>query len=157
MHEVVGMVFICIGTPKIVGDSVAPLTGDLLIKLGVNAYVYGTTERPVTGLNFDSYLQHIKNVHKGDTVIAIDSALGASNDVGAVKVIRGGVAPGAAIGKKHTKIGTYGILAQVGKTEGDETPMTKLMNVPYSLAESLAGRCAKLAMRMAKELALKNA
>lgn len=151
------MVFICIGTPKIVGDSVAPLAGDLLIKLGVNAYVYGTTERPVTGLNFDSYLQHIKNVHKGDTVIAIDSALGASNDVGAVKVIRGGVAPGAAIGKKHTKIGTYGILAQVGKTEGDETPMTKLMNVPYSLAESLAGRCAKLAMRMAKELALKNA
>lgn len=146
------MVFICIGTPKIIGDSIAPMAGDLLIELGVNAYVYGTTNRPVTGLNFDSYLQHIKNVHKGDTVIAIDSALGAGEDVGVVKVIRGGVAPGAAIGKKHTKIGTYGILAQVGKTEGDESPMSKLMSVPYSLAESLARRCAKLAIKMSNEL-----
>ncbi len=42
------LVFLCIGTTKIIGDSVGPKVGDKLKDLNVNAYVYGNTARQVT-------------------------------------------------------------------------------------------------------------
>lgn len=145
------MVIVCIGTPNIVGDSVAPIAGDILINLGVKAFVYGTTARPVTGVNYDSYFKHISAEHSGDTIIAIDSALGVNGDTGVVKVVRGGVSPGGALAKNHAKIGTFGILAQVGTLT--DTAINDLMAVPFSLAMALAKRCAIIANRMAQELA----
>ncbi|MDE7349057.1 MAG: spore protease YyaC, partial [Clostridia bacterium] len=38
------LVFLCIGTTKIIGDSIGPKVGDRLKENGVNAYVYGNTQ-----------------------------------------------------------------------------------------------------------------
>lgn len=138
------MVIFCIGTPEVIGDSIAPLVGDMLINNNVNAYVYGTTERPITGTNIDSYIRMINAKHLGEPIIAIDSALGNDQEIGCIKVLRGGVSPGVAVGKNLAKIGTIAILAQVGAVGGNALPT--LMNIPYDRAISLAARCGRLVL-----------
>lgn len=113
------LVFLCIGTTKIIGDSVGPKVGDKLKDLNVNAYVYGNTARQVTALNVDDYAKMIKQRHKDDTVVVIDSALGKIGDVGTIKVTRNGIKPGGAFDKDKQRIGDIGILAVVGDAEGD--------------------------------------
>ena len=112
------LVFLCIGTTKIIGDSVGPKVGDKLKDLNVNAYVYGNTARQVTALNVDDYAKMIKQRHKDDTVVVIDSALGKIGDVGTIKVTRNGIKPGGAFDKDKQRIGDIGILAVVGDAEG---------------------------------------
>ena len=69
------LVFLCIGTTKIIGDSVGPKVGDKLKDLNVNAYVYGNTARQVTALNVDDYAKMIKQRHKDDTVVSLTPRL----------------------------------------------------------------------------------
>lgn len=111
------MVIVCIGTPKILGDSVAPLVGDELIRRNINAYVYGTSTSPITSDNYYKFYDHIMEKHKGEPVIAIDSALGKTSGIGQVSIVKDGVAPGCALAKNYAKIGVLGILAQVGSSE----------------------------------------
>ncbi|MCX4363531.1 MAG: DUF1256 domain-containing protein, partial [Clostridia bacterium] len=61
----------------------------------------------------------IKQRHKDDTVVVIDSALGKIGDVGTIKVTRNGIKPGGAFDKDKQRIGDIGILAVVGDADGD--------------------------------------
>lgn len=144
------MVIVCIGTPNISGDSVAPIAGEILIDMNVDAYVYGTTSRPITGLNYREYYKHIKAIHADDTIIAIDSALGEKSSAGTVRIVKGGVKPGGALNKTNPKIGLYGILAQVGDISGDA--IAELMQTPFELIESLAKKCADVAINLIDNL-----
>ena len=113
------LVFLCIGTTKIIGDSVGPKVGDILKKQGIDAYVYGDTNRQVTAINVDDYAKMIKGRHKEDVVIVIDSALGKSKDIGSIKVTRNGIKPGGAFDKNKERVGDIGILAVVGDADAD--------------------------------------
>lgn len=113
------LVFLCIGTTKIIGDSVGPKVGDILKKQGIDAYVYGDTRRQVTAINVDDYAKMIKGRHKEDIVIVIDSALGKSKDIGSIKVTRNGIKPGGAFDKNKERVGDIGILAVVGDADAD--------------------------------------
>lgn len=113
------LVFLCIGTTKIIGDSIGPKVGDKLKQLNVDAFVYGNTERQVTAINVEDYAKMIKQRHKEDTVVVIDSALGKTVDIGAIKVTRNGIKPGGAFDKNKDRIGDIGILAVVGDADGD--------------------------------------
>lgn len=144
------MVIVCIGTPNISGDSVAPIAGEILIDMNVDAYVYGTTSRPITGLNYREYYKHIKAIHADDTIIAIDSALGEKSSAGTVRIVKGGVKPGGALNKTNPKIGLYGILAQVGDISGDA--IAELMQTPFELIESLSKKCADIAIKLIDNL-----
>lgn len=108
------MVICCIGTPKVIGDSVAPKVGDQLLAQNINAFVYGTTKNPITAINYLEYYKHICAVHKGEFVIAIDCALGKKQEIGCIKITKNGINPGKAIGKNFSPIGNIGILGQVG-------------------------------------------
>lgn len=140
------MVIACIGTPSVSGDSVAPIVGDILISLGVDAYIYGTTNRPITAINYNDYANAIKVRHADELIIAVDSALGLKKDIGCIKIVRGGVNPGGALKKNLTKIGEIGILAQVGDSKGDA--LFELMNVPYSHVYSLAKKCVTIICKL---------
>ncbi|MDE5910700.1 MAG: spore protease YyaC [Clostridia bacterium] len=113
------LVFLCIGTTKIIGDSIGPKVGDRLKEKGVNAYVYGNTQRQVTAINVDDYAKMIAQRHKDDIVVVIDSALGKLKDIGAIKVTRNGIKPGGAFDKNKERIGDIGILAVVGDADGN--------------------------------------
>ncbi len=113
------LVFLCLGTTKICGDSIGPKVGDRLKQLNIGAYVYGDTRRQVTSINVEDYIAMLKKRHAKDRIIAVDSALGKIEDIGKIKITSSGVKPGGAFNKSRERVGDMGILAVVGNSEGD--------------------------------------
>ncbi len=136
------MVICCIGTPKVKGDSLAPKVGDELIKNNINAFVYGTTQYPITALNYMTFYNHIINCHKNDFVIAIDCALGNKTEIGSIKITKHGICPGKAIGKNLNSIGNIGILGQVGDIKN--RPFEELKNASDNLVDNLVCKITSL-------------
>ncbi len=135
-------VIVCIGTPKVSGDSLGPMVGDILKERKTRAFVYGDCTRSVTALNFQDYCRFILRTHPCSLIIAVDAGLSSVDEVGAVKMNTGGVSPGGALAKKLGKIGNIGVLGIVGEA-GDQN-MDTLLNVKrdfvYDLAKKVADR-----------------
>lgn len=113
-------VIFCVGTPKICGDSLGPKVGDRLKRAyDVPAYVYGTTESPVTGLNFRSYLEHVRVFHPNSMIIAVDACLGSKEEVGKVKYSLKGLNAGTALKKELGRVGDVAFLGIVGESGKD--------------------------------------
>jgi putative sporulation protein YyaC len=93
------IVFLCIGTDRSTGDSLAPHVGTYLKGLGYEN-VYGTIDDPVHALN---------SLPKNKVVIAIDACLGKLSSVGQVQAIKGSIKAGAGVGKDLPEAGDYGI------------------------------------------------
>ncbi|MDE6189626.1 MAG: spore protease YyaC [Clostridia bacterium] len=137
------LVFLCIGTTKIIGDSVGPKVGDRLRQRGVDAYVYGNTLRQVTAINVDDYIKMIKTRHASDLVVVIDSALGKSTDIGSIKVTKNGIKPGGAFNRGKERVGDVGILAVVGDADGDR--MLELKNRDVKFIDTLVDKVVEFA------------
>lgn len=149
------MVICCIGTPKVKGDSLAPKVGDSLIKNNINAFVYGTSDCPITALNYMSFYNHISTFHKNDFVIAIDCALGKQKDIGSVKITKQGVMPGKAIGKNLNKIGNIGILGQVGDIS--KQPFEQLKAASDEIVDDLVEKITSIILTISDALYINKA
>ena len=101
-------VIMCIGTDIVGGDCLGPIVGQLLIKSGIPAYVYGTLSRPITASNLNEYYEFIRSNHLS-TIIAVDACVG--KDVGQVSVTKGSLRPGAAAGKDLPEVGDVSVTA----------------------------------------------
>jgi putative sporulation protein YyaC len=112
-------VILCIGSDRITGDCLGPVVGHILThELCADADVYGSLSSPVTALNLSETLSFIKSRHPGSFVIAVDSSLGAKEDVGNVRVLPCGIFPGAAVGKNLPKVGDAAVTATVAELSG---------------------------------------
>ena len=133
------LVFVCIGTPRIIGDSVGPRVGSMLKKAGVKAFVYGTLEKPITALNLHLYRKMIATYHRSDIVVAIDATMGDIADIGTVKLTDGGLRPAGAFRNRSAKLGDIGIMAIVGEKEGDMLLQLKVADEQFvaTLAEDV--------------------
>jgi len=138
-------VFVCIGSDRVTGDCLGPLTGHLMVnKYDIEAFVYGTLEFPVTALNLEESRDFIMGAHPGQKIIAVDAALGFTEQVGAIRVRRGGIKPGAAVAKELPVIGDIGITAVVGSADfpaREQLVATRLglvMKIAEIIAESTA-------------------
>ena len=133
------LVFVCIGTPRIIGDSVGPRVGSMLKKAGVQAFVYGTLEKPITALNLHLYRKMIATYHRSDIVVAIDATMGDIADIGSVKLTDGGLRPAGAFRNRSAKLGDIGIMAIVGEKEGDMLLQLKVADEQFAatLAEDV--------------------
>ncbi|MFA5449158.1 MAG: spore protease YyaC [Clostridia bacterium] len=130
-------VVVCIGTASVAGDSLGPMVGDILReKYNVRAYVYGGMKQPVNGINYHTYIEHIKSRHNKSLIIAVDACVGEPNDVGKIKFTAGGVAAGGALNKNFEKVGNVGILGVVAEREKDN--LKALMGVSYHLVENMS-------------------
>lgn len=110
-------VILCIGTDRIVGDSLGPLVGTLLKKAAGNRLpVYGTLKRTVHAENLHETIDEIKKKHPGRIVVAIDASLGSREQVGAVLVRPGSLKPGAGV---HKRLPDSGDIAITGITNAD--------------------------------------
>ena len=124
-------VFVCIGTPRIVGDSVGPRVGSKLIEAGVNAYVYGTLDRPITALNLHRYRKMLAMYHRGDVIVTIDATMGNLVDIGSIKLCDGGLRPAGAFKRRSAKLGDVGVMAIVGEREGDMLVQLKVADEAF--------------------------
>ncbi len=135
-------VIICIGTPKVVGDSLGPKVGTILKRRKLKAFVYGDNNRSVTALNFRDYCSFIKKNHRNSLIIAVDAGLSMDDEVGDVKMSTAGVSPGGALDKSLGTIGNIGVLGIVGRSgkENMKTLIDAKVDFIDSLAENVAER-----------------
>lgn len=102
------LVFLCVGTPLIAGDSFGPRTGTALTKRGI-PNVYGTLASPVHAQNIEFYRKMIRRKYHRPTIIAIDAAIGTKAQEGLITVRRGALRPGSGLGKNIPPIGNIEI------------------------------------------------
>lgn len=135
-------VIVCIGSDRVTGDCLGPLVGHLLTtKYNVKAFVYGTLSRPVTALNLSENAGFIKQAHPGAKILAVDAALGKPEDVGLIRINKGGVYPGSAVSKVLPKVGDFSVIAVVnsgGENADIRLNATRLGTVML-MAEAIAG------------------
>ncbi len=149
-------VIVCIGTTKVVGDSLGPITGDYLKKVfKARAFVYGDSRRSVTASNFAEYKRYIEKAHPGSPIIALDACLGRAEEVGKIKLSDRGVLAGGALGKSLGRIGDLGLLSIVGVV-GDDN-LAALTDADESLIRDLAKKTALKAISLIEKFAFFNA
>ncbi|MGI6701976.1 MAG: DUF1256 domain-containing protein [Christensenellales bacterium] len=135
-------VILCIGSHQVSGDMLGPLVGSILLsEFRLNAYVYGTLERPVNGINIGKYLNLIKNLHRDNLLISVDAAVGASHEIGSIKYKSEGITAGAALGR-NSRVGGMGIVGVVAENKGDV--LSNLMASDYYLVERLSRKIATI-------------
>ncbi|HHU43360.1 MAG: spore protease YyaC [Bacillota bacterium] len=136
-------VILCIGTDKVPGDSLGPVVGDLLImKYNIDAFVYGHSAKPVNGINYEDYIEHISLHHKNSLIIAIDACVGREEDIGRIKISTKGLVAGEALKKKNKTIGDVALLGVVAKAGKDN--LEQLKNADVALIRSMANTMAKI-------------
>lgn len=103
------VIFVCIGTDRSTGDSLAPIVGTYLTERGYKN-VYGTLNSPVHAVNL---VDIIKTLPNDKVVIAIDACLGRLSSVGLYQVRKGSIKAGAGVGKELPEVGDYSIVGIV--------------------------------------------
>ena len=77
---------VCVGSDRVAGDSLGPLTGSILQKCGADAFLYGTLGRTVTAREVPALASFLQKTHPKSPVLAIDAAVGSAEEVGLVKL-----------------------------------------------------------------------
>ena len=150
-------VILCIGSDITSGDSLGPLVGTLLQEKGFGeGYLYGTLARPITAKEVVYMRDYLAKVHPGRKVIAVDAAVGRTEEVGLVKLQADGLYPGIGVGKRMTKLGDYsvmGIVAPKTKTPYQALGATRL-NLVYRLAAAISEGIHQFISRDGRSVAL---
>lgn len=137
------ILFLCIGSEKISGDSLGPMVGTMLKeKYNVPFPVIGTEEHPVNGVNISRYKEHIRKYFPNHKIIAIDAALGEKNDLWEIRFREGGIKAGGAVGTSNTMIGDIGILGVVG--EKGTNALQTLLNASFPSVVNLAEKIVEM-------------
>lgn len=114
------LVFLCIGTDRMIGDCFGPLVGTKLEETFIdynifNINIYGTLENNVSYTNIKDIIKNIEKKHKNPYIIAIDAALSNQENVGKIFLSEEKIILGKGLNKKKIEIGDISIKAVVGK------------------------------------------
>lgn len=139
------IVFLCIGSDRITGDSLGPLVGHQLSKYHwSHIRIYGTLDYPVHALNLEATLARIKMRHPSALLIAVDASLGARKHVGFISVGNGSICPGAGVKKILPAVGDIfitGILNASGTFEHfllQTTRLSQVVQMADTITEGIA-------------------
>lgn len=134
------LVFLCIGSDRITGDSLGPLIGHRLASLkGEGFHVYGTLDDPVHALNLAERLEVIRKRHPDGLIVAVDASLGSRRHQGYITVGCGSIRPGAGAGKNLPEVGDVfitGIVNVSGSFEQLLLQTTRLSTV-FHMADAI--------------------
>ena len=108
---------VCVGSDRVAGDSLGPLTGSILQKSGADAFLYGTLEKTVTAREVPALGAFLQKTHPKSPVLAIDAAVGNAEEVGLVKLSGAPLYPGSGTNKQLGRLGDVSILGIVARRE----------------------------------------
>lgn len=133
-------IIVCIGSDLVLGDSLGPLVGTMLLKKNVCAYVYGTLSAPITAKEILCAKTHLKMMHPDSFIVAIDAAVGNGDDIGLIKVSDKGLKPGLGVDKNLGVIGDCSIIGVVAGKSLQNYNLFNLtrLNLIYKMAEKIA-------------------
>lgn len=114
------IVFLCIGTDRLIGDCFGPLVGtkleELLQKYNIfNINIYGTMEENICYTNIEKKLKKIKAEHPTACIVAIDAALSDEINIGKIYVNRKKMTLANGLYKPKIEVGDISVKAVVGK------------------------------------------
>ncbi|MBR2029492.1 MAG: spore protease YyaC [Clostridia bacterium] len=110
------VVVLCIGSDKVVGDSLGPSVGTMLLDgLNSDVIVYGTLQTNVNAKNLLLVKEMIKVLHPDRTLLCIDAALGVASEVGTIQIYNHGLYPGSATNKNLPCVGDLSIVGVVNQ------------------------------------------
>lgn len=131
-----GILIVCIGTDRCLGDTFGPLVGHLLKgRNNIKHYsVVGTLDCPVHAINLAMYRECVIAREYSDyLIIAVDSSIGSIDHQCNIAVINGGIEPGKGTGKDLGIIGDISITGIVNSTESNM--LTTRLSSTMRLAE----------------------
>src|SRR5574344_1874666 len=67
------IVFLCLGTDKVLGDCLGTLVGEKLLKNSLPFWVYGTLQKNITAKNLEQTLKYINTIHSNARWVVIDT------------------------------------------------------------------------------------
>lgn len=114
------VVFLCVGTDKVIGDSIGPLVGSKLQELFrnyniFNINIYGSLKDNVNYINIQNIMNKINKHHKDACIIVIDSALSRKGNIGKIFVSNKATVLGKGLNKNKVEVGDISIKAVVAK------------------------------------------
>ena len=127
--EYSNIIILCIGTNKVLGDSIGPVVGSF-IKKYENEYIkiYGTIEKNIDFLNTKNIIEEIYDKYINPYIITIDAALSKKNNVGEIIVSKGYIKIGKALEKNICFYSNINIKCVVGKYENINKNNFKILN-----------------------------
>ena len=141
----------CIGTPKVIGDAVGPITGSILKLSKFELPVYGTIEDPITSVNYIDKRKEILNKHPHAKIVAIDAAFtNIKSEEGIIKFRTYGVSPGRGIERDFKSLGDVslmGIVCTSKENETNEDRVLKLIKENVTYINNISETAATLIMR----------
>lgn len=143
-------IILCIGTDRSTGDSLGPLIGTYLSRLGLpQLNILGTLDQPVHATNLAENLEYIKNSYNNPYILAIDACLGKMDSVGHITLASGPLKPGAGVHKDLPAVGEAhltGVVNVGGFMEYMVLQNTRL-NLVWKMAESMSDVLSKAYVR----------
>lgn len=129
------LVFVCIGTKEILGDSFGPLVGTYL-KENSKFKIYGDIENNICTKRD---IKHIYKKIKNKNIIAIDSAVSNTVNIGEIFITNNKCKIGRGINNYKGSIGDITIKAVVAKKEENMyVTIENLKRVDYKFVRNLA-------------------
>lgn len=136
------VIFLCIGSDRLIGDAFGPLVGSrlaTLLKEADRLNVIGTLDNNVCLCNISEVLQSIRNAYTNPFIIAIDAALSSPNNIGNILVSDGGVCLGSSLNRNGITVGDMSVRGVVGRNcRNTNQNMIILQNVPLSRVVNMA-------------------
>lgn len=140
--EISKLIFLCIGTDRITGDSYGPLVGyklKHLFKNEENIKVIGDLNNIVTANNIERIIYNINNTYETSFVIAIDAAISKKNNIGKIIVSEQKMNIGSGLNKKDMYVGDVSIKGIVAKDlKRPQYNFKLLQNTPLGLIMNMA-------------------
>lgn len=147
------LIFLCIGTDKIIGDSIGPIVGSKLKEIENNYIkIYGTLEKNLDFLNTKSMLENIYKIYENPFLITIDAALSRRKNIGEIFVTNGYIKLGNALEKSICYYSNINIKCVVGEYLDKKTNINILKKVDkikiYNMAELLTKHIKNIVKKM---------
>ena len=135
-------IVVCVGSDLVIGDSLGPLTGSMLAfkTQGLVVYIYGTLQTPITAKEVKYLKDFLRKTHPGRSIIAVDAAVGRSEDIGIVKITSSPLSPGAGANKQLGSFGDVTVLGVVAeKTTGNYALFNNTrLRLVYTMADKIS-------------------
>lgn len=151
------VIFLCIGTNKVVGDSFGPIIGEIL-KNNIKhpkINIIGNLKYNVNANNIIKITQKINKKYYKPYIVSIDSALGDKFLVGKIYVLKNKLDVGKALKKDLCKIGDVSIKGIVGINKKDSKENFKILqNVNKDFIYELSQKTSKFIIESIKFLNL---
>ena len=140
--ELSKLIFLCIGTDRIIGDSFGPLVGYKLKNLfseNDDIEIIGDLENIVSLSNVGSIISNIYNTYETPFIIAIDSAVSNRNRIGNIIVSNSKMNVAGMYTNRKILVGDISIKGVVSKDlKNVENNLRLLQNIPLSLIMNMS-------------------